>query len=133
MVNDVYGHEIGDKLLIDVAGRLKDVLRESDYISRLGGDEFTIILTNPKHLHAEKVAERIVDCLSMTYKIQGISIEFISTSVGISIYPDDGHDAQTLLKSADLAMYKAKEQRNCFVRFSNVIPYPGKKELKRKA
>lgn len=125
-VNDVYGHEIGDKLLIEVASRLRDALRGSDYISRLGGDEFTIILTNSQDLHAERVAERIVEYISKPYKIGGILIDFVSASVGISVFPDDGHDAQLLLKHADTAMYKAKEQKGCFMRYSNVIPYPGK-------
>ncbi len=124
--NDMYGHEIGDKLLIEVASRLRDALRGSDYISRLGGDEFTIILTNSQDLHAERVAERIVKNVSEPYKIGGILIDFISASVGISVYPDDGHDAQLLLKHADTAMYKAKETKGCFMRYSNVIPYPGK-------
>ena len=122
--NDVYGHEIGDKILIEVASRLKDALRGSDYISRMGGDEFTVILTNSQDLHAERVAERIVQYVSEPYKIGGIFIDFISASVGISIFPDDGHDAQLLLKHADSAMYKAKEQKGCFMRYSNVIPYP---------
>ncbi|MRR14484.1 sensor domain-containing diguanylate cyclase, partial [archaeon] len=132
-VNDVYGHEIGDKLLIEVAGRLKYILRDSDYISRFGGDEFTVILTNAKHLHAEKVAERIVDGLSKPYMLQGLKIDFISTSVGFSIFPDDEHDAQMLLKYADMAMYKAKELRSCYVRYNNVIPYPVKKRFGKKA
>jgi len=132
-VNDMYGHEIGDKLLIEVAGRLKEILRDSDFISRLGGDEFTIILTNSQYLLAERVAERIIEHLSKPYKVQGINIDFISASVGISVFPNDGRDAQMLLKHADMAMYKAKESKNCFVHCSNIVPYPTKEKLKRKA
>lgn len=131
-VNDIYGHEIGDKLLIEVASRLREILRGSDYISRLGGDEFTVILTNFQDLNAECVAERIVQYISSPYKLSGITIDFVSASVGISIFPDDGHDAQTLLKHADTAMYKAKEQKSCYIRYSNVIQYPGPASVKKK-
>lgn len=119
-VNDIYGHEIGDRLLMEVAARLRNVLRESDYISRLGGDEFTVILTNPKELHAERVAGRIVEKLSRPYHILGITVDFISTSVGVSVFPEDGHDAQMLLKHADEAMYRAKRRKSCFVRYGKI-------------
>jgi diguanylate cyclase (GGDEF)-like protein/PAS domain S-box-containing protein len=117
-VNDFFGHEIGDKLLIQVASRLNDLLRESDYISRLGGDEFTVILSGSSKSSADKIAVRLLECLSKPYCIQGIDIDFVTPSIGVSTFPDDGHDADTLLKNADKAMYMAKENRNSFVRFS---------------
>jgi len=119
-VNDIHGHETGDKLLVDVASRLKNVLRETDYISRLGGDEFTIILGNHCELPARKVAQRIVKRLSMPYEIQDITIDFVTPSIGISFYPEDGHDVESLLKHADDAMYKAKEKGNRYVCYSDV-------------
>jgi diguanylate cyclase (GGDEF)-like protein/PAS domain S-box-containing protein len=117
-VNDVYGHEIGDKLLIQVAARLNDVLRENDYISRMGGDEFTVILSGSSKSSADKIATRVLECLAMPYSLQGIEIDFVTPSIGVSTFPDDGHDADTLLKNADKAMYVAKENRNKFVRFN---------------
>lgn len=114
-VNDVHGHEIGDRLLVEVAARLRRTVRESDYVSRLGGDEFSVILTNPRNLNAERVAGRLVEVLCMPYHIMGITIDFITTSIGISVFPEDGHDAEVLLKRADEAMYQAKERKSCFV------------------
>ena len=118
-VNDVYGHEIGDKLLVQVSARLNEIFRETDYISRLGGDEFTIILGGIARSNLDKVASRVLKCLSKPYIIQGIKIDFVTPSIGASTYPDDGHDAETLLKHSDSAMYKAKEKRNCFFSYSN--------------
>lgn len=117
-VNDIHGHEVGDRLLVEVAARLRSTVRQCDYISRLGGDEFTVILTNPRQLQTERAAERIVKRLSLPYHILGIRIDFISASIGISVFPEDGHDVQTLLKRADEAMYQAKERKRCFVRYS---------------
>ncbi|HPE45788.1 MAG TPA: sensor domain-containing diguanylate cyclase, partial [Deltaproteobacteria bacterium] len=113
-VNDDHGHEIGDRLLAQVAARLRTVLRETDYISRLGGDEFTVILGGVTTPGPVKPAERILRTLGMPYEISGLTIDFVTPSIGISTYPDDGHDAETLLKHADNAMYKAKERRNTF-------------------
>lgn len=116
MVNDMHGHEIGDRLLTEVAARLRRTVRESDFVSRLGGDEFSVILINSRGLNAERVAERIVEELSMPYHIMGVTIDFISTSIGISVFPEDGQDPEVLLKRADEAMYQAKERKSCFVR-----------------
>ncbi|HON39302.1 MAG: diguanylate cyclase domain-containing protein [Desulfomonilia bacterium] len=123
-VNDIHGHEIGDRLLTEVAARLRRAVRESDFVCRLGGDEFSIILTNSRNLNAELVAGRIVEALCMPYHIMGITIDFISTSIGISIYPEDGLDAEVLLKRADEAMYHAKERKSCFVHCSEVRDTP---------
>jgi diguanylate cyclase (GGDEF)-like protein/PAS domain S-box-containing protein len=121
-VNDVYGHEVGDKLLMQVATRLTEVLRDTDYISRLGGDEFTIILGNPAKPSPEKVAARILKSLSKPYFIQGFKIDYVTPSIGAGTYPQDGQDADILLKNADCAMYKAKKKRNCFVSCSQESP-----------
>ncbi len=123
-VNDLYGHETGDRLLVEVSSRLRKILRDTDYISRLGGDEFTVILGNQAEIQPESVAHRIVRRLSMPYRICGAVIDFVTPSIGISTYPDDGNDLETLLKHADVAMYKAKEQGNRFVRYSNVLIHP---------
>lgn len=113
-VNDVHGHEVGDRLLVQVAERLRKVLRDTDYISRLGGDEFTVILGGISKANPVKLAERILGNLGKPYEINGLIIDFVTPSIGMSTYPGDGHDAETLLKHADNAMYKAKEKRNSF-------------------
>lgn len=121
-INDTLGHHIGDILLKNVAERINSCIRNSDsfsrlnkseaksYVSRLGGDEFTIMLPrliNPED--ASKVAQRINKSLAESFKIEGHEI-FISASIGISIFPLDGTDAEALMKHADLAMYHAKER-----------------------
>jgi len=113
-VNDDHGHEIGDRLLAQVAARLRTVLRDTDYISRLGGDEGPGLLGGGTTPGPVTPAERILRTLGMPYEISGLTIDFVTPSIGISTYPDDGHDAETLLKHADNAMYKAKERRNTF-------------------
>lgn len=113
-VNDVFGHEIGDKLLMQVASRLRETLRETDYISRLGGDEFTIILGGITRSDPERVAQRVLKALSRPYRFHDIIIDFVTPSIGISTFPDDGHDADTIIKHADEAMYRAKQVRNSY-------------------
>lgn len=108
-VNDKHGHEIGDKLLQDAAVRLKRCLRESDTISRRGGDEFTAIIGNIAVLEdCVHVAQVIVAQLEKTFHIDGQDLR-IGASVGISIYPDHGDNPQQLLGHADEAMYRAKQ------------------------
>lgn len=109
-VNDTLGHEAGDSLLKMVATRLQNCMRETDTLARLGGDEFTMILSNIEHIEAAaNVAQRIVYALSAPIDIQGQTL-FITTSIGIATYPHDGADTASLIKNADKAMYKAKEQ-----------------------
>lgn len=110
MVNDTMGHAMGDQLLIGVAQRLKSCLRESDTISRMGGDEFTILL--PQINRPEDVAivaQKIVDSLRQPWTMGGFDFH-ITTSIGIALYPNDGDNSETLMKHADMAMYRTKEQ-----------------------
>ncbi|MGB5255409.1 MAG: EAL domain-containing protein [Sedimenticolaceae bacterium] len=108
-VNDSLGHDIGDKLLIEVAQRLKQTLRQSDTLARLGGDEFTVILPSLKGLvHAGHVADKLIEVLQAAFSI-GEHQAYIGASIGIAIYPDDGEDFVTLTKNADTAMYLAKQ------------------------
>lgn len=108
-VNDGLGHDVGDRILLTVGERLKSRLRESDLLARLGGDEFTIVLPHLRDdLDASLVARSVVKHLSEPFIINGYDIR-IGASVGIAIYPDNGDNAQTLLKNADIAMYQAKE------------------------
>jgi diguanylate cyclase (GGDEF)-like protein/PAS domain S-box-containing protein len=116
-VNDSYGHAVGDRLLIEVARRLMKVIRGADIVARLGGDEFVLIL-NVLNLDELKVAiHRIMSAVSTIYSIDRIRIH-ISASIGVTIYPADNEDADTLLRHADQAMYQAKQNgRNCVRHF----------------
>ncbi len=109
-VNDSLGHSIGDELLKEVAKRLTGLLRGEDTVARIGGDEFVILLTGLKDdNYSTRLAERIIAVLKPVFKIDKHKI-CTSFSIGIAVYPTDGMDAETLFKSADSAMYKAKEQ-----------------------
>ncbi len=110
VINDSLGHNIGDQLLQAVASRVQSCVRESDTVARLGGDEFTILLPHLPHGEdAALVAQKIIDAVRYPFQIEGREF-FMTTSSGISLYPDDGFDAETLIKNADTAMYQAKEQ-----------------------
>lgn len=107
-INDTYGHDMGDKVLIMVADRLKSTVREEDMISRWAGDEFVCLLLEVKQeADVTRLAENIVNRISETCEFNGTVIS-ISVSIGIAIYPADGKTADILFKNADTAMYKAK-------------------------
>jgi diguanylate cyclase (GGDEF)-like protein/PAS domain S-box-containing protein len=109
-VNDTLGHAIGDKLLQSVAERLTSCVRGSDTVSRQGGDEFLVLLSEIERKEDAVVcAEKIIAAVTATYPIALHDLA-VTASIGISIYPDDGQDAETLIKHADVAMYHAKEQ-----------------------
>ncbi len=109
-VNDVHGHEMGDKLLKQVAGRLIGCLRQSDTVARIGGDEFLVIQSEITRRSAiQKVAEKILLNLAEPFFLEDIEI-FIGASIGIAIYPTHGEDSRTLLKKADDAMYSSKRK-----------------------
>lgn len=108
-VNDTLGHDTGDQLLRIVAQRLTNSLRESDLVSRLGGDEFTVILPIiPQLEYAAKVADKLLKSLSQVFLLDGTEV-FVTVSIGISIYPLDGEEQEILIKKADTAMYRAKK------------------------
>lgn len=110
-VNDTMGHAHGDELLKEVSKRLVKLLRKSDIVSRFGGDEFVILIINPKNEQSiRNIAENILNNIRNPFKLNNTD-QNITTSLGISIYsPDRARDADTLLKNADAAMYKAKEK-----------------------
>ncbi len=109
LVNDGLGHSVGDGLLSEVAARLQGSIRASDTISRLGGDEFTILLNDTNSTDAVfGVARKILQSLARSFHVNGHEL-FITASIGISVFPSDGEDVETLLKCADSAMYRAKE------------------------
>ncbi|PHN90578.1 GGDEF domain-containing protein [Pseudoalteromonas sp. 3D05] len=118
-VNDTLGHNSGDVLLLEAANRLKACMHSTDLVARLGGDEFALLLSGRNNLvDIERVAKKSLQALSSAFKI-GEHEVFVSGSMGITIYPDDGVERKILLRNADSAMYKAKEQgRNCFEFFT---------------
>lgn len=118
-INDTMGHEAGDALLVEVSARLSQIVRKSDTVSRFGGDEFVVLLNNTVSIeHCTTVAQKIIKEMSKPFIIQGFEI-FSGASIGITLLPEDADNAKELLRLADLAMYKAKENgRNQFHYFA---------------
>src|SRR5437667_3154272 len=111
VVNDSLGHTLGDGLLREISTRLKTSVREGDVVARVGGDEFTIVLQElEKKEDAAAMAQRVLRIIAEPIDIEGQRL-YITASIGIAIYPEDGEDAETLLKNADNAMYRAKAAR----------------------
>lgn len=108
VVNDSLGHAAGDEMLKEVAKLLRECLRAADTVARFGGDEFALLIEETSAGETDMTARRIAEALGRSIVIGGQSF-FVSASIGISMYPNDGEDAETLLKSADSAMYQAKE------------------------
>jgi diguanylate cyclase (GGDEF)-like protein/PAS domain S-box-containing protein len=115
LVNDTLGHTVGDGLLQEVANRLVASIRADDTVARMGGDEFTVLLTDIKETGSSSiVAQKLLDAISRPMVIEGHEI-YATTSIGVALFPDDGSDAETLLRRSDSAMYRAKEAgRNNF-------------------
>jgi diguanylate cyclase (GGDEF)-like protein/PAS domain S-box-containing protein len=118
-VNDMLGHDVGDLLLSEAAERISACVRDSDTVARLGGDEFAVVLPNLLDVSpAEQVAQAIVQSLRLPFELVGESA-YVSASIGITLYPNDGGNIETLLKNADQAMYAAKNDgRNRFSYFT---------------
>jgi diguanylate cyclase (GGDEF)-like protein/PAS domain S-box-containing protein len=109
LVNDTLGHSFGDELLRVVAARLRSVLREGDTIARMGGDEFTVLLGDLRSADdAAKTAQKLLDTVAYPVTVEGHEL-YVTTSIGIALFPNDGDNAEALLKSADTAMYRAKD------------------------
>lgn len=118
-VNDTLGHQIGDKLLIEVAKRLKAAIREEDTISRLGGDEFILFLPDTAADGAAHVAEKLLQEASLPYKVLDHDL-VVTPSIGIAMYPDDGDSFDKLYQCADVAMYRAKHGGRNLYRFFTI-------------
>jgi diguanylate cyclase (GGDEF)-like protein/PAS domain S-box-containing protein len=131
IINDSLGHSIGDQLLKVVAQRLNACIRQNDTVSRASGDEFIVVLNGVKGMaDASAIAGRILSSLTMRFVVEGHSLS-TSCSVGISVFPEDGEDCETLIKYADQAMYRAKESgRNTFRFFTKELNVAAMERLK---
>lgn len=128
-INDTLGHNVGDSLLVKIATRIKDVLREEDTVARLGGDEFILLLPNTGVEEAQQVAHKLLQTLQAPFVIQHHKL-IMSASIGIAVYPIDGQDKETLSKNADIAMYRAKsEGRNSFSFFTKEMQVASQRNL----
>ena len=120
-INDTLGHQVGDALLQLVGQRLAAVVRPEDIVARLGGDEFAILVTDVRHVRQSvDVAERVRAALAEPFRHDGMSFE-IEASIGVALHPDHGHDFETLLQRADVAMYVAKERSTGIETYSTEI------------
>ncbi|NDP47822.1 MAG: EAL domain-containing protein [Sulfuriferula multivorans] len=115
-INDSLGHQTGDRLLIEVANRLKAKVRETDIVARLGGDEFVVVLTDIKTAAVAMWTDKILVSLDKTYHIESYQLN-VSASIGVAISPEDGDDINSLMKHADAAMYHAKSAGRNNVQF----------------
>ena len=120
-INDSLGHAAGDAVLREVAHRISEVIREEDRVIRLGGDEFTVILNNASDQdYVANIATRLIKSFKTPFQVNNVK-KFISASIGIARYPDDGFDAETLIQKADMAMYAAKTQKGQFLFFNEEL------------
>lgn len=127
-VNDSMGHSIGDQLLITIGERLQSCVRKGDMVARLGGDEFVILFTSTEISEVNKVATRIVEKVSQPFYFENHHI-FVTPSIGICMFPDDGDDFDTLMNNADTAMYVVKEKgRNNFQFFTEELHHNAKEK-----
>ena len=117
-INDQYGHGVGDKLLITISKRMKAALREGDTLARIGGDEFVVVLADLKHTSdCEPLLKRLLEAAAEPYELDDHHLE-VSASIGVTLHPQDGVDAEQLLRHADQAMYLAKQAgKNCYHMF----------------
>ncbi|MFN2381341.1 MAG: EAL domain-containing protein [Guyparkeria sp.] len=129
-INDTLGHAVGDQLLEVVAGKLTDSLREDDSVARTGGDEFLALLPAIEDFEpVADVAQRIIESLSQPVVLEGREL-VIGCSVGVAFYPDDGEDSETLLKHADIAMYRAKQSgRNTYSLYTPAMNEAARRRL----
>ncbi|MDQ3186855.1 MAG: diguanylate cyclase [Pseudomonadota bacterium] len=120
LINDTYGHAIGDRVLQEVAQRLKEQVRSGDAICRYGGDEFLYLLVNPQNIgNIERVARQVLDNISQILIIDGLALT-IKPSIGIAVYPSNGRTGRELVTNADAAMYRAKKTQAGVIFFDNV-------------
>jgi diguanylate cyclase (GGDEF)-like protein len=129
-VNDSYGHSLGDQMLCALAARMQERIREGDTVARLGGDEFVVVLNGIQSAgDAAEIAKKLLATLPMPLMVGGKSI-MITASIGISLYPEDGGDTETLLKNADAALYSAKQNgKNCVQAYNQKLSTVSKERV----
>ena len=128
-VNDTLGHDVGDELLVEIARRLKSILRDDDIVARLGGDEFVLVFGGlPDETHVEPLVQKLLRQLRGNFRLSSRTV-YTTCSIGISLAPTDGGDSSTLLKHADLAMYSAKAQGGDSYRRFEAAMRPGTDRL----
>ena len=122
-INDLYGHAMGDALLVALAQRMKSALREGDTLARIGGDEFVAVLADLGHVaECEPMIARVLELAAQPLAVDGLVLQ-VSASIGFTVYPQDGHDADQLMRCADHAMYRAKQAgKNRHHRFDATDP-----------
>ncbi len=129
-INDVFGHSVGDNVLIQAAQRITAEVRERDTVARLGGDEFVVILPNVRNESiARAMADRLLDRLAEAFTVDDVD-HYVSASIGIVLFPEDGDSVETLLRNADAAMYRAKDAgRSCFEFFSKRLNAESRRKI----
>jgi diguanylate cyclase (GGDEF)-like protein len=129
-INDIYGHSVGDVVLTQTAERITNEIRDSDTVSRLGGDEFVVVMPHTDgESQVRSTATRLLDRLAESFSVRGDD-HFVSASIGIVMFPDDGDSVETLLKNADAAMYRAKEAgRSRFEFFSKKLNAESRRKI----
>lgn len=120
-INNTYGHGAGDTLLVQACARFRELIRPQDCLVRLGGDEFTIILEQAGRSEIIDIADRIIDGISKPFYIDGISMNLVQASIGISVFPEDGTTVDTLVQHADDAMYEVKRAGKAHYRFYRAL------------
>lgn len=119
LINDTYGHAIGDEVLQAVAKRLEEHARSEDTVCRYGGDEFLYLLVNPGSQNIERIAKSVFDRISQTLRTDDLTLT-IEPSIGIAVYPDDASSGSKLIANADAAMYQAKNTKAGYVFFDTI-------------
>jgi len=129
LVNDGYGHAVGDRLLVEVAKRMLSIMKPEDTVARWGGDEFTVLIRNPLSMEfATSTAHRILEKISEPYQINGVSLH-ISASIGVTMRYPKGDQPEDLLREADHAMYQAKSDGKSKIHVHPSSPEPVSKDL----
>ena len=130
LINDSFGHVVGDQLLIDVAERLKTEIRTGDTLARLGGDEFMLLLPQPtSREQAERVAQKLIASMQQPFFLKNKEV-YVNVSIGISVYPDDSSDINTLVKNADMAMYEVKSSgKNGFIFYNDKLEHAAAEKI----